>query len=972
MAETVSDGSVDIAQTILDIVHQSKHSPSDIGETWYIVDKQLLDKLSDESPQVKGSEIKMTNRRFLVDADIGQDCIDCNTLLDENLASGLGQEFDVVDEESWRNLRKCVSVDVEIPRRVYMTACSKKLIVEVQPVKLEIFSWPKSQGSPQHSAPLVVSVGETVKHAFARIGQSQTEFKTHRFLIGSVDGGTGCVKKWMKFAALDEDSMRTIAMCQIDMAVAICCAEEDHDELDTFSLPADPTSTLSAPFVSPSAAMYPSQPPSPRESSGGLVGLSNLGNTCFMNSALQCLSKITALTDFFLNGFYLKDINAENPIGTGGELAECYAMFLKEMFNCKRGDSFAPRQLKCVIGRYHEQFEGYLQQDSQELLAFLLDGLHEDLNRVKRRPGTEPVEGNDDSSNLDVARESWKRHKQRNDSIVVDMFQGQYRSRLQCSKCSKVSIVFDPFMYLTLPLPEPIGHVVKLVANLGAAGAYRICMDLNLYGTQYFFTLLNIKEHMRKYLIEVLTRQQMNDPALAKAVVESLKDANLPRLECLTVDELVVAQPTVEQNRQSMKLMKDEKIFKKDALTLYCWILPRWQAASMAGLKLEGMYDVADSGLSTAEVPSAAARPSLSPRPSSLISRLRCGIGFSSEQSDGEESPSAVASNDRVATKIEDVVTVIFIFNTAEVVYTSLWTTTVCQPCSELYQAAAAAAQRYKQQYGDDVDIGVDNEVGTDTGGAPGSEMNLILNGVSNRDNAFLPKDASLPNSEKQLSDVLPCLSSAACRFISVVNSGIEPLPADIPCCEALIPEAPTVDRCMKMFLEKEILGGRDSWYCPRCKEHVSVTKNIDLWSLPAVLILHLKRFQNTGRIHRSKLDTLVMFPHKRGEILDMKPYMLAEGLEHMVSNQPDFNAEYELIGVNCHSGGLGGGHYTANVLTGGRWIEYNDSFVRECSQDSLEVPEAYLLFYQLRNSIPSLRATSILSATSECHAAPV
>lgn len=38
------------------------------------------------------------------------------------------------------------------------------------------------------------------------------------------------------------------------------------------------------------------------------------------------------------------------------------------------------------VGRFAPQFSGYQQQDSQELLAFLLDGLHEDLNRVKKKP----------------------------------------------------------------------------------------------------------------------------------------------------------------------------------------------------------------------------------------------------------------------------------------------------------------------------------------------------------------------------------------------------------------------------------------------------------------------------------------------------------------------------------------------------------------------------------------------------------
>ncbi len=65
------------------------------------------------------------------------------------------------------------------------------------------------------------------------------------------------------------------------------------------------------------------------DSSRGLVGLSNIGNTCFMNSCLQCLSHTLPLTQYFLNKSYEAEINTENPIGTGGKLAKHYAKFIQ-------------------------------------------------------------------------------------------------------------------------------------------------------------------------------------------------------------------------------------------------------------------------------------------------------------------------------------------------------------------------------------------------------------------------------------------------------------------------------------------------------------------------------------------------------------------------------------------------------------------------------------------------------------------
>jgi ubiquitin carboxyl-terminal hydrolase 4/11/15 len=99
-----------------------------------------------------------------------------------------------------------------------------------------------------------------------------------------------------------------------------------------------------------------------------------------MNSMLQCISNTQELTDYFLNDQYVADINRDNPLGMGGKLATAYAKLLKDMWSGKF-TVVVPAEFKRTIGEYAPQFAGYQQQDSQELMSFLLDGLHEDLNR---------------------------------------------------------------------------------------------------------------------------------------------------------------------------------------------------------------------------------------------------------------------------------------------------------------------------------------------------------------------------------------------------------------------------------------------------------------------------------------------------------------------------------------------------------------------------------------------------------------
>jgi ubiquitin carboxyl-terminal hydrolase 8 len=174
-----------------------------------------------------------------------------------------------------------------------------------------------------------------------------------------------------------------------------------------------------------------------------------------MNSAIQCLSNTAALTRFFLTDAYKEEINRTNPLGMRGELATQFGRLIKKLWNGE-ATSVTPSAFKATLSTFAPQFTGYQQHDAQELLAFLLDGLHEDLNRLETKPYIEAVEGGNGKPDVEVADTAWANHKKRNDSVIVDFFHGQYRSQLTCpdKNCGNISVTFDPFMYLTLPMPE--------------------------------------------------------------------------------------------------------------------------------------------------------------------------------------------------------------------------------------------------------------------------------------------------------------------------------------------------------------------------------------------------------------------------------------------------------------------------------------------------------------------------------------
>jgi ubiquitin carboxyl-terminal hydrolase 4/11 len=177
-----------------------------------------------------------------------------------------------------------------------------------------------------------------------------------------------------------------------------------------------------------------------------------------MNSALQCLVHCQELTEYFLSQVYKTELNEVNPLGSEGNLAKAYFYLTTALFNpAFQKPAFPPSEFKKVLGRFAPAFGGYGQQDSQEFLEFLLDGLHEDLNRVRNKPYVEREElvgVTPSEEQLRVSGEkSWKGHKLRNDSVIVDLCQGLYKSTVVCPVCEVVSVTFDPFMDLSVPLP---------------------------------------------------------------------------------------------------------------------------------------------------------------------------------------------------------------------------------------------------------------------------------------------------------------------------------------------------------------------------------------------------------------------------------------------------------------------------------------------------------------------------------------
>lgn len=97
---------------------------------------------------------------------------------------------------------------------------------------------------------------------------------------------------------------------------------------------------------------------------GGKVGLENLGNTCYMNAALQCVLSVDVLNEYFVSNSHVKELNVTNVLGSQGNLACAYGELIKDYYTTNRRALEPIKILKIVSGK-NAQFRGHNHQDSQ-------------------------------------------------------------------------------------------------------------------------------------------------------------------------------------------------------------------------------------------------------------------------------------------------------------------------------------------------------------------------------------------------------------------------------------------------------------------------------------------------------------------------------------------------------------------------------------------------------------------------------
>ncbi|KAF9546355.1 CSN-associated deubiquitinating enzyme Ubp12 [Mortierella hygrophila] len=758
----------------------------------------------------------------------------------------------------------------------------------------------------------------------------------------------------------------------------------------------------------------PQSPASPGKPAGGLCGLSNLGNTCFMNSALQCLSNTPDLTRYILAQAWRDELNLDNPLGMGGQVATEYAKVIDNLWN---GTSkvFSPRVLKQTIGRFAPSFTGYHQHDSQELLAFLLDGLHEDLNRIIKKPYTEVPDSNG-RPDEEVASDCWNIHKARNDSIIVDLFQGQYKSTL-------VSVTFDPFMYLSLPLPitkkwegsvtyvpyDPTQPLVQVKLQLPKGSTIKQLRDkvADLAGTQggqlfvaevfnsRFYKTFESSDAVEEigandkiYVYELPIQDFLNSPDHVVFPVHNLMEpashyATNSRVSAFGHPMMVCV---AKEDTKDLDKIYDAIVEQANRYTTADLYAPSENDISdeteNPSSEIEDEDETMDTGISPSPVITAGVEGGpqrdlfkmsvFTPPPPPIVTK-----GYMLRGGRSTLFAPALMPTPKEMTPMHE-------------------RTIPHLPKKEQemdFYPSYGRQRPFPGRFNEDRFSPFYRPPTSPSGMSESSTTSSKPQGPRAGEDEVLDEDE--PEEESSTADIAESLSPVAPEPVLVtepavepkemvyifwaksLESSISPPPAKMvsyrskfdeeekeasekalweqrgtPIVDPVLQEEKaenkrgkkdiTLEDCLAEYTKEEQLGEEDLWYCPNCKEHQQATKKLDIWRLPDILVVHLKRFSHT-RTWRDKIDAVVDFPIHG---LDLSGKILKE-------EDRDENV-YDLFGVSNHMGGLGGGHYTAyakNERTG-NWYNFDDSHVSPVGNvESIKSSSAYLLFYRRRNA---------------------
>ncbi|NXH71369.1 UBP31 hydrolase, partial [Hydrobates tethys] len=611
------------------------------------------------------------------------------------------------------------------------------------------------------------------------------------------------------------------------------------------------------------------------------------------------------------------------PPPAPGEVTEQLAQLVRALWTLEYTPQHS-RDFKNIVSKNALQYRGNAQHDAQEFLLWLLDRVHEDLNNVVNYSGMPPLKPPLED---DVLLEGPAFPI--SSTFVQELFQAQYRSSLTCPHCQKQSNTFDPFLCISLPIPLP--HTRPLYVTVVYQGKCSHCMRIGV-AVPISGTVARLREAVSSET-KIPTEQIVLTEMYYDGFHRSFCDTD--DLDTIHESDSIFAFETPEIFRPEGILSQRGIHVNNNLNNLKC------------GTEHSRTISYSQGALRSGKLEQSSTKPAANDK----IVLLVCNRACTGQQSKRFGLPFVLHLEKTIAWDILQK-------EILEKMQYFLRPAACMQVCPFSLRVVSVVGITYLLPQEERPLCHPTVERALKSCGQGGTaHVKLVVEWDKET------KDYLFVNTEEEY---IP--DSESVRQQRELHHQ---------------PQTCTLSQCFQLYTKEEQLAPDDAWRCPHCKQLQQGSITLSLWTLPDVLIIHLKRFRQEGD-RRMKLQNMVKFPLSG---LDMTPHVVKRSQSswslpshwspwrrpYGLGRDPE-DYIYDLYAVCNHHGTMQGGHYTGEypaILSycknsvDGQWYCFDDSEVQQLSENEVCKQTAYILFYQRRTAIPSWSANSSVAGST-------
>ena len=667
-------------------------------------------------------------------------------------------------------------------------------------------------------------------------------------------------------------------------------------------------------------------------SNHGLTGLKNIGNSSYINSIIQCLSNTPELMYYYISGLYKKDIKIKEIKKKGyvpGKLSEEFSNLLCKMWIDDK-KVVNPKEIKYAIADLNYEFNNNNQQDSSEFLIFLLNYLHEEINREQIKTGNlfyEPPKG-ETESDITASQRFWNLFRRKNNSIIIDLFYGQIKNTTRCLSCGNSVTSFEVFNILPIEIPtlkkinillvpsNNIKRTIKLTLFISSSALF---IDLGIYIKQY------INSGFENFRILLVNYNTTN----AKFVKMSENIFNTAKKGTILVQEIsntLEEENNFEENDDINEENKNEneEEFSAEIGDNFPFI------TSIKYKNFDDLGGIIDTNFKSY------------PRvftmgPFTKIRGLRIKIfGFLCKYYPIPDSVTLLIK--KYNKEYKTLKEIINYYEKDKIDIDEI-------ELNDIYYKQYNVIFNEKYQKNMNIDENIKKDIEIYLNNFPfkcylissKSENNKLFFSNNNKENQDSFKD------NQKINDIIDLIRNKYKLTIYITKEEfIKPF-NEISVIESIKDnldiKIPTLNDALIHFSLHEKLEKENEYFCSNCKRNVNAYHKSEIFYSPPYLIISIKRFQrkylSKTKIQLSKINSEFKYDIN---YINLEPY---------IKGPKDPQKIYNLYAVNQHSGSNEGGHYNSACKNFGKWYMFDDHAVFPCDDDMICVPEGYILFYR-------------------------